>query len=99
MNLNTPLTRTVPKNKTKNSFFVKALLVIVVCLIAIQLFSLYNSGIEKTKNFSIIVLPDTQKYSEKYPQIFCKQTDWIRENINKLNIAFTIHLGDITENG
>lgn len=99
MNLNTPSTRTTPKNKTKISFFVKALLVIVVCLIVIQLFNIYNSGIERSDNFSIIVLPDTQKYSEKYPKIFCKQTDWIKENISKLNIAFTIHLGDITENG
>jgi predicted phosphodiesterase len=47
------------------------------------------------EEFSIIVLPDTQKYSEKYPQLFYDQTNWIVENKEKLNIKFVIHEGDI----
>jgi hypothetical protein len=47
------------------------------------------------ENFTIIVLPDTQHYSEKYPQIFDNQTQWITENKENLNIVFVTHLGDI----
>jgi hypothetical protein len=47
------------------------------------------------ENFTIIVLPDTQHYAEKYPQIFNNQTRWITENIENLNIVFVTHLGDI----
>jgi predicted phosphodiesterase len=48
--------------------------------------------------FSIIVLPDTQKYSESYPHIFLNQTKWIVDNENQLNIKFVIHEGDLVEN-
>lgn len=47
------------------------------------------------ENFRVIVLPDTQMYSEKYPEIFMNQTKWIAENKNKLNIKMVIHEGDI----
>jgi predicted MPP superfamily phosphohydrolase len=48
--------------------------------------------------FSIIILPDTQHYSSKYPEMFYKQMDWIVENKNQLNIQYVVHLGDITNN-
>lgn len=49
------------------------------------------------QNFSIVVLPDTQHYSESYPQIFTNQTQWIVDNKDTLNIKFVIHVGDIVE--
>jgi hypothetical protein len=49
------------------------------------------------KEFSLIVLPDTQVYSESYPQHFIAQTQWIKDNVEKLNIKYILHLGDITE--
>ena len=52
----------------------------------------------KLENFTIIVLPDTQYYSEKYPWIFDNQTRWVVENIEKLNIVFVSHLGDLVQN-
>ncbi len=45
--------------------------------------------------FTIIVLPDTQTYSQSYPDIFTEQTQWIVDNKDTLNIAFVIHEGDI----
>ena len=48
-------------------------------------------------NFSIIVLPDTQYYSESYPWIFENQTNWTKENKESLNIVFVTHLGDIVD--
>lgn len=48
--------------------------------------------------FSVILLPDTQYYSSKFPDIFYKQMDWIIENRNQLNIQYVVHLGDLTNN-
>ncbi len=45
--------------------------------------------------FTIAVLPDTQIYSERYPDIFDKQTQWIADNAQSENIVFVSHLGDI----
>lgn len=47
-------------------------------------------------SFTIAVLPDTQNYSEKHPEIYLAQTRWIIENQKARNIACVLHLGDIT---
>lgn len=49
-------------------------------------------------NFTLIVIPDTQKYSENNRDVFCNQTKWILKNKRKLNIIFVSHLGDIVQN-
>ncbi|TKC63706.1 hypothetical protein FBD94_04995 [Pedobacter hiemivivus] len=53
--------------------------------------------------FSIAVLPDTQYYtSEKNggkKEMFTAQTQWIVNNAVKENIAYVIHLGDISDDG
>ena len=47
-------------------------------------------------SFTIAVLPDTQNYSEKFPEQYLAQTSWIVENRRDRNIAVVLHLGDIT---
>ena len=47
-------------------------------------------------SFTVAVLPDTQNYSEKYPDVYLAQTRWIAENRAARNIACVLHLGDIT---
>ncbi|MFA7486059.1 MAG: PASTA domain-containing protein, partial [Phycisphaerae bacterium] len=47
------------------------------------------------RNFSIIVLPDTQYYSQSYPSTFSAQTQWIVNNKNTFNVAAVLHEGDI----
>ncbi len=47
-------------------------------------------------SFTIAVLPDTQNYSEKYPEQYLAQTNWIVESCKRRNIACVLHLGDIT---
>lgn len=47
-------------------------------------------------SFTIAVLPDTQSYSEKFPEQYTAQTRWIAENCKDRNIACVLHLGDIT---
>ena len=48
------------------------------------------------RSFNLVLLPDTQNYSQKFPEIFEKQTKWIAERSNE--ITFVLHLGDITNN-
>src|SRR5438105_9182660 len=47
-------------------------------------------------SFTVAVLPDTQFYSETYPESYLMQTRWLVENQAKRNIACVLHLGDIT---
>jgi hypothetical protein len=47
-------------------------------------------------SFTVAVLPDTQNYSEKFPQHYLAQTRWIVERKAERNIACVLHLGDIT---
>lgn len=47
-------------------------------------------------SFTIVVLPDTQNYSEKFPQHYLAQTRWIVENKRDRNVACVLHLGDVT---
>src|SRR4051794_3153956 len=45
--------------------------------------------------YSIVVLPDTQFYSEAFAEIFDAQTTWILEQRDARRIAFVLHEGDI----
>ncbi|MFO0812701.1 MAG: metallophosphoesterase [Gemmatales bacterium] len=49
-----------------------------------------------TGSFTVVLLPDTQNYSEKYPATYLAQTRWIVEQKARRNIAAVLHLGDIT---
>ena len=51
------------------------------------------------ETFSVIGLPDTQKYSQLYPEIFLAQTQWIVENRKQLDLAFVSHYGDLVQHG
>ena len=48
-------------------------------------------------SFTVVLLPDTQFYSEKHPDTYVAQTLWIRERRKDDNIKFAIHLGDIVQ--
>ena len=47
-------------------------------------------------SFTLIALPDTQNYSERFPHIYTAQTKWIRDNVKAFNIVFVAHEGDVT---
>ena len=49
--------------------------------------------------FRVIGLPDTQKYSELYPEIFRAQTEWIVDHREQLDLEFVSHYGDLVEHG
>lgn len=47
--------------------------------------------------FTLMVIPDTQYYSQKYPDIFHKQIQWVADNLQRYQVPFVLQLGDITE--
>ncbi|WP_193210661.1 SUMF1/EgtB/PvdO family nonheme iron enzyme [Luteolibacter marinus] len=49
------------------------------------------------ENFSVIALPDTQNYTSlsSPADTFTRQTQWVLDNRETLNIRFLTHLGDI----
>jgi len=55
----------------------------------------FNLWDKKGTEFSIVVLPDTQFYTRFYYPLFARQTQWIVDNIKKLNIKFVLHVGDL----
>jgi predicted MPP superfamily phosphohydrolase len=73
-----------------------AMAVVVPAAITAQI--LPKTEPKDTKPFSIIVLPDTQLYALNHPKIFFRQTEWIKQQKEALNIVAVIHEGDITHN-
>ena len=49
--------------------------------------------------FTVVVLPDTQHYSESYPYIFNAQTQWIADQAKSQRIKFVLGVGDIVNRG
>jgi hypothetical protein len=47
---------------------------------------------------SLVVLPDTQVYSLRYPGLFFLQTAWIAKQAGALDVRAVFHLGDIVNN-
>ncbi len=48
--------------------------------------------------FTVAVLPDTQYYVRNYPEVLTRQAEWLAMNAASRNIAFVLHVGDITDN-
>ncbi len=48
--------------------------------------------------FTVVVMPDTQKYVEFYPRGIANQIEWICQNRDVLNCKFVVHEGDIVQN-
>jgi len=51
------------------------------------------------ERFTVVALPDTQKYAQDHPEVFYAQTAWIAEHRDELDIRFVTHLGDVVDNG
>ena len=48
-------------------------------------------------SWSLVLLPDTQYYSLRFPGLFTLQTHWIAKNKDKYDIRYVLGLGDITD--
>ncbi len=49
--------------------------------------------------FTLIVVPDTQRYAAFFPEIFLSQFNWISQVAEPLNAKYVLHLGDLVEEG
>ena len=47
-------------------------------------------------SWSLVLLPDTQNYSQRFPGLFTLQTHWIAKNKDKYDIRYVFGLGDVT---
>ena len=83
----------------KNCTLGKLSIIFILGLIFItQLGSPFVASAETNNSaFSLVVLPDTQLYSQDFPEIFNAQTQWIVENKDIQDIAFVSHVGDLVE--
>lgn len=67
--------------------------------LALRLERLEGRLVPAAAAFTVAVLPDTQFYSQTYPDTFKAQTRWVVANKAAENIAFASHLGDIVQTG
>jgi hypothetical protein len=58
-----------------------------------------SCGTRDQEPFSIVMLPDTQFYSERLPEYFHDQTRWVADHGAEENVVFVTHVGDIVNNG
>ena len=49
-------------------------------------------------SYSFVLLPDTQLYSLRHPEIFMAQTGYVASRARSLDVRFVFHLGDIVDN-
>lgn len=68
-----------------------------ISLSLVLVFFLLTGCLSAAEPFSVVVLPDTQNYAWKFPETYVAQTQWIRDNVEKENIKFVMHLGDLVQ--
>ncbi|WP_226582748.1 metallophosphoesterase [Halobacillus litoralis] len=56
-----------------------------------------EAGLNGDGKFKIVLLPDTQVYSDEYPEIYEAQTKWLADKFEEEDIRFVMHLGDIVD--
>ncbi len=64
-------------------------------LFVVGLILIAPAGCARPVPFTIVLLPDTQLYSQEHPQTYVAQMEWIKSRAPQDNIRFVIHLGDI----
>ena len=48
-------------------------------------------------DYTFVWMSDTQYYSESFPYIFDRQTQWIVENQEAMKIKYVFHTGDLVD--
>lgn len=55
-------------------------------------------GRNDNASWSLVILPDTQVYTSRYPGLLHLQTQWVLENKDRYNIVYVLQNGDVTNN-
>src|SRR5712692_9708027 len=69
---------------------------IVIALLVSSVLLVSHANAQNS-DFTIVLLPDTQYYSQSYPQTFSAQAQWIANNAAALNTQLVIGLGDVVQ--
>jgi hypothetical protein len=80
------------------SFPRRTLLLVALLALLLRPFLAPAAAADPKEVFTVVLLPDTQFYSEKYPDTYVQQTLWIRSRVKEDNLKFSIGLGDIVQN-
>ena len=67
-------------------------------IVGLSTYTAMRTSVTEPEDFSFIILPDTQWYSYKHPEILMSQMNWIKKNHGDLNTKAVITLGDIVQN-
>ena len=66
----------------------------------IQLDTWYEADYDMTDgDYTMIVLPDTQRITKNAPEDATAMMEWIAANADALNCKFVMHMGDFTDGG
>ncbi len=76
----------------------RSLIAVLIAEVLALLAGVNVSAAEERSDFTVVVLPDTQFYSQSYPETYISQTQWIKDRREADNIKFVVHLGDIVQN-
>ena len=100
---------TFGKKGNMRKILILAMAAMLVGCAALQNQKTAEHAARTTKPFTIAVLPDTQFYADTRLKLsskwgngdlrryFSEQTRWVRDNRERLNIAFLVHEGDIVQ--
>ena len=72
-------------------------LLISVVLLAPATAALASADTHPNRNFTLVVIPDTQLAVQNKPELFDAQTEWIVDHRRSHNIPFVVHVGDVVE--
>jgi len=67
-------------------------------LVVLLFLSLVPKNATARDDFRVVLLSDTQFYSESFPETYMTQLRWIKDRAESDRIKFVIHLGDIVQN-
>lgn len=84
---------------TTPAFRGRRLLAALVAVIMLGI-AVPSSGAQNADTFTIVAIPDTQRYveSDAGAAIFASEFQWIADNQQSRNIVFVSHVGDVAQN-
>jgi 3',5'-cyclic AMP phosphodiesterase CpdA len=79
----------------RRHFFTRMLIALACLTLTVQLLAEAPAPVPGA--FTLAVIPDTQFYSAKFPATYEAQTRWIAGNAKRYNMAYVLHVGDMTD--
>src|SRR5947209_19228658 len=86
-------------SRPHSSLLTSRIIVVSIALLLTTLLGTSALHAQSTSDFTIVVLPDTQNYSQFHPEIFHSQTQWVANNAARQDIKLILGVGDVVNNG